>query len=62
MSHQDGGDPAVEASPRDIMYTLDAAHAEAKPEKLAETDLRCTSAPQLDQPGKEVAGMLSGCC
>ncbi|CAL5225819.1 g8598 [Coccomyxa viridis] len=38
---QDGGDPAVEASPRDIMYTLDAAHAEAEPEKLAETDLRC---------------------
>ena len=40
VSCQDGGDPAVEASPRDIMYTLDAAHAEAEPEKLAETDLR----------------------
>ena len=38
--NQDGGDPAVEASPRDIMYTLDAANAAAEPKKLAETDLR----------------------
>lgn len=38
--NQDGGDPAVEASPRDIMYTLDAANAAAEPQKLAETDLR----------------------
>ena len=30
----------MEASPRDVMYTLDAAQAEAEPEKLAETDLR----------------------
>ena len=39
---QDLGDPAVEASPRDIMYTLEAANASAEPQKLAETDLRCT--------------------
>ena len=30
----------MEALPRDIMYTLDAADASAAPQKLAETDLR----------------------
>jgi hypothetical protein len=40
LLEQDGGDPAVEASPRDIMYTLDAANAGTGPRKLAETDLR----------------------
>ena len=41
---QDGGDPAVEASPRDIMYRLPAEEAEAgpsaQPHVLAQTDLR----------------------
>lgn len=38
---QDGGDPAVEVSPRDIVYTMDL-HAEKKePRQLAATNLRC---------------------
>jgi hypothetical protein len=47
---QDGGDPDVVVSPRDIVYTLDAAAAaaaaanggeELAPTVLATTDLRC---------------------
>lgn len=46
---QDGGDPDVAVSPRDIVYTLDAAEAaaaaakgtEVPPSVLATTDLRC---------------------
>ncbi len=40
---QDGGDPAVAASPRDIVYTLaaDEAAAGAAPRQLAQTELRC---------------------
>jgi hypothetical protein len=46
---QDGGDPDVAVSPRDIVYTLDASEAaaaaakgvELAPEVLATTDLRC---------------------
>jgi hypothetical protein len=45
LPDQDGGDPAVEASPRDIVYTLPAAEAasnpSAEPRQLAQTDLRC---------------------
>lgn len=39
---QDGGDPAVEASPRDIVYTMpaDVAGDGTGPQKLAQTDLR----------------------
>lgn len=41
---QDGGDPAVEASPRDIVFTLPADEAAASPsagpQVLAQTDLR----------------------
>lgn len=46
---QDGGDPDLAVSPRDIVYTLDAAEAAAAaakgtgaaPSVLATTDLRC---------------------
>lgn len=46
---QDGGDPDVAVSPRDIVYTLDASEAaaaaakgaELEPSVLATTDLRC---------------------
>lgn len=40
---QDGGDPAVEASPRDIVYTMPASAAGngTGPQTLAQTDLRC---------------------
>jgi hypothetical protein len=43
---QDGGDPDVAVSPRDIVYTLDAAEAAVRgdalqPAVLATTDLRC---------------------
>eukprot|EP00775_Hariotina_reticulata_P003220 gene3220-3497_t len=42
---QDGGDPDVAVSPRDIVYTLDAAAAAGdpslQPSVLASTDLRC---------------------
>ncbi|BDA47831.1 probable glutamyl endopeptidase, chloroplastic [Coccomyxa sp. Obi] len=42
---QDGGDPSVEVSPRDIMYRLPVdevlADAGAEPHHLAQTDLRC---------------------
>lgn len=39
---QDGGDPAVEASPRDVVYALGAAEAagDAAPRKIAGTDMR----------------------
>lgn len=42
MRVQDGGDPAVEVSPRDIVYTMPADQASngAGPQKLAQTDLR----------------------
>ena len=44
VSMQDGGDPSVEASPRDIMYRLPAdqvlADVDASPHHLAQTDLR----------------------
>ena len=47
LPDQDGGDPAVDASPRDVVYTLPAAEAasnpDAKPRKLAQTDLRCVA-------------------
>ncbi len=43
---QDGGDPAVEVSPRDIVYALQADQAGppgsgAAPREIARTDLRC---------------------
>lgn len=40
---QDGGDPAVEVSPRDIVYTMPANVAAngTGPQQLAQTDLRC---------------------
>ncbi|KAG2450262.1 hypothetical protein HYH02_004773 [Chlamydomonas schloesseri] len=42
---QDGGDPAVEVSPRDVVFglTADAAAADpaAAPRRIAQTDLRC---------------------
>jgi hypothetical protein len=40
---QDGGDPDVAVSPRDIVYTLpaDQAAAGGQPQVLAQTDLRC---------------------
>lgn len=44
MPAQDGGDAAVEASPRDIVYLMcaDAASdASSQPRELASTDLRC---------------------
>ena len=39
---QDGGDPAVDVSPRDIVYTLPADQASSGrgPQQLAQTDLR----------------------
>ena len=44
LGTQDGGDPAVEVSPRDIMYRLPAEEAEASTSAeahvLAQTDLR----------------------
>lgn len=36
---QDGGDPAVDVSPRDIIYTMPAA-GDASPSQFATTDLR----------------------
>eukprot|EP00798_Chlamydomonas_sp_ICE-L_P008109 gene8109-1355_t len=41
MEAQDGGDAALEVSPRDIVYTLSADEPSAAPAKLAQTDLRC---------------------
>jgi len=43
MECQDGGDPAVEVSPRDIVYTLaaDSVQQGDAPTVLAKTDLRC---------------------
>ena len=40
---QDGGDPAVQVSPRDKLYTLDleASTSGRDAEVIAETDLRC---------------------
>ena len=43
---QDGGDPDVKVSPRDLVLTLTAETAEAegpaaKPAIIAQTDLRC---------------------
>ena len=40
---QDGGDPAVEASPRDIVYSMAAGQAAngTGPQQLAQTNLRC---------------------
>jgi hypothetical protein len=40
---QDGGDPGVEVSPRDVVFTLQAgaAHNGTPPAVLAQTDLRC---------------------
>lgn len=40
---QDAGDPAVDVSPRDVVYTMPAALAGngTGPQKLAQTDLRC---------------------
>ena len=53
----------MEASPRDIMYTLDAAHAEAEPQKLAETDLRYSHGPWHDtHRAKGLLGSSGNCC
>lgn len=44
MEAQDGGDPAVAASPRDIVYTMaadEAADPGTHPRQIAATDLRC---------------------
>jgi hypothetical protein len=44
MECQDGGDPAVAASPRDIVFVLDAdaaADPAVKPRAIAGTDMRC---------------------
>ncbi|KAL6776823.1 hypothetical protein ACKKBF_B31065 [Auxenochlorella protothecoides x Auxenochlorella symbiontica] len=38
---QDGGDPAVAAEPRDIVYTLEAGDLEAEARPLVSTNLRC---------------------
>mgnify|MGYP001811344260 CR=1 len=59
---QDGGDPDVAVSPRDIVYTLDASEAaaaaakgvELAPEVLATTDLRCGGVSWCD-------GKLAAC-
>lgn len=56
---QDGGDPDVAASPRDIVYTLDASEAaaavskgvELAPSVLATTDLRCGGVSWCDGEG-----------
>ncbi|CAD7702470.1 unnamed protein product, partial [Ostreobium quekettii] len=47
---QDGGDPAVECSPRDIVYTLeaDAAYNGTAPQELARTDFRCSGVTFCD--------------
>ena len=49
---QDGGDPAVEVSPRDIMYRLPAEEAEActsaEAHVLAQTDLRWAALEQFE--------------
>jgi hypothetical protein len=48
-SLQDDGDPAVEVSPRDIVYTLSAdevaSNANAAPRVLAQTDYRSVHMP-----------------
>jgi len=41
MECQDGGDPAVEVSPRDIVYSISAEDCDKDPTVLAQTDLRC---------------------
>ncbi|PNW80332.1 hypothetical protein CHLRE_07g313122v5 [Chlamydomonas reinhardtii] len=45
MEAQDGGDPAVEVSPRDVVFGLSAqaaaADPAAAPRRIAQTDLRC---------------------
>ena len=43
---QDGGNPKVAASPRDIVYTMsaDVAGNGAEPQPFAKTDLRCVPA------------------
>ena len=45
MVVQDGGDPAVDASPRDIVYTMPADQAAngAGARQLAQTNLRCAA-------------------
>ena len=45
---QDGGDPAVEACPRDIVYSMAADQAAngAGPQQLAQTNLRYPSCAQ----------------
>lgn len=68
---QDGGDPDVAVSPRDIVYTLDASEAaaaaskgaELAPSMLATTDLRCGGVSWCDGEGCCSAGMceLVGC-
>jgi hypothetical protein len=52
MEAQDGGDPAVDVSPRDIVYTLAADEAGAggpPPAELARTDLRCGGVAWCDE-------------
>lgn len=46
---QDGGDPAVQVSPRDKLYTMDAEASTSGREAtvVAETDLRCTCIPAV---------------
>ena len=47
---QDGGDPAVDVSPRDIVYTLpaDSASSSKGPQQLAQTDLRYTDSSRIE--------------
>lgn len=61
---QDGGDPDVAVSPRDIVFTLDASEAAAaaakgsdlEPSVLATTDLRCGGVSWCD------GELLTSCC
>lgn len=54
---QDGGDPDVEVSPRDIVFTLtaDAAAAGAPPLELARTDMRCGGVAWCDEGARVLA-------
>ena len=72
MECQDGGDPAVQVSPRDIVYCLDAdaAAAGAEPRAIAGTDFRCRGVSWgtgawvtvFQQYAVIVAGLKSACC
>jgi len=63
LMSQDGGDPDVAVSPRDIVYTLDAAAAAGdsslQPSQLASTDLRCGGVSWCDgEPALGIARSL----